>query len=207
MTKKSNFWDKRYSANKYVYGKEPNAYFKEHLKALSTGNILLVGEGEGRNAVYAAKLGWNVSAFDLSVEGKKKAKLLADENNVQIEYCVGELHELNFQREQFDVVAVIFTHFPPQSRTNIHRNLASYLRRGGIVIMEVFSEKQINYQAKGDYGAGPKDVDMLYTLEDIKSDFKNFKVVELQEVEKYLSEGDHHKGLSSTIQFVGIKNE
>ncbi len=72
MATKSDFWDERYSVNEYVYGEHPNSYLKEQLDPLPIGSILFVGEGEGRNGVYAAKQGWKVSAYDLSVEGKKK---------------------------------------------------------------------------------------------------------------------------------------
>ena len=207
MATKSDFWDERYSVSKYVYGEHPNSYLKEQLKNLPVGSILFVGEGEGRNGVYAAKLGWKVSAYDLSVEGKKKAERLARKHNVQVDYKVGELHELDYQKKQFDAIAVIFTHFHSKLRASMHTELSGYLRPGGYIIMEVFSKKQIDYQVEGDSGGGPKNIDMLYTLEDIQSDFENFKFVELQETKKYLMEGDHHNGLSSVIRFVGIKTE
>ena len=205
MAVKSEFWDKRYSVSEYVYGEHPNSYLKEQLQALPVGSILLAGEGEGRNGVYAAKLGWKVSAYDLSVEGKMKAERLARKHNVEIDYHVGELHELDYTNEQFDVIALIFTHFPSKSREAIHKELANHLRPGGTIIMEVFSKKQIHYQVKGDSGGGPKNIDMLYSIEDIRSDFENFEVIELQETEKHLSEGDHHNGLSVVIRFVGKK--
>ena len=207
MATKSDFWDERYSVNEYVYGEHPNSYLKEQLEIIPVGSILFVGEGEGRNGVYAAKLGWKVSAYDLSVEGKRKAESLARKHNVEIDYHVGELHELDYHEEQFDVIALIFTHFPSKHRAAIHKELAKHLRLGGTVIMEVFSKKQLNYQVKGDSGGGPKNIDMLYTLEDIQSDFENFKIIELEETEKCLSEGDHHNGLSSVIRFVGVKSE
>ena len=207
MATKSDFWDERYSVSEYVYGEHPNSYLKEQLDTLPIGSILFVGEGEGRNGVYAAKLGWKVSAYDLSVEGKKKAERLARKHNVQVDYKVGELHELDYQKEQFDAIAVIFTHFHSKLRASMHTELSGYLRPGGYIIMEVFSKKQIDYQVEGDSGGGPKNIDMLYTLEDIQSDFENFKFVELQETKKYLMEGDHHNGLSSVIRFVGIKTE
>ena len=207
MATKSDFWDERYSVNEYVYGEHPNSYLKEQLEIIPIGSILFVGEGEGRNGVYAAKLGWKVFAYDLSVEGKRKAENLARKYNVEIDYYVGELHELDFQKDQFDVIALIFTHFLSKHRAAIHKELSKYLRAGGSVIMEVFSKRQIKHQVEGDSGGGPKSIDMLYTLDDIRSDFENFKIIELNEAEVCLSEGDHHNGLSSVIRFVGLKNE
>lgn len=79
-----NKWDKRYSSEEFAYGEEPNKYLKQQLDKLKVGTILFPAEGEGRNAVYAALLGWNVFAFDISKEGKKKALQLAKSNNVMI---------------------------------------------------------------------------------------------------------------------------
>ncbi len=164
MATKSDFWDERYSVNEYVYGEHPNSYLKEQLEIIPIGSILFVGEGEGRNGVYAAKLGWKVFAYDLSVEGKRKAENLARKYNVEIDYYVGELHELDFQKDQFDVIALIFTHFLSKHRAAIHKELTKHLRPGGTLIMEVFSQKQISHQVEGDSGGGPKSIDMLYGL-------------------------------------------
>ena len=206
MNKIAEIWNERYSGSDYVYGENPNAYLKEQLATLSVGDILFVGEGEGRNAVYAASIGWNVSAYDISSEGKKKALQLASKHNVNIDYHVGDLQDLNYEREQFDVIAFIYTHFPGETRSMIHKVLSLYLRPGGTVIMEAFSKKQIKNQIKGEGGGGPKNIDMLYSLEDIRSDFENFKIKELIETEIYLTEGDFHNGIGSVIRFVGQKD-
>ena len=206
MNKIVEIWNERYSGSEYVYGENPNAYLKEQLATLSVGDILFVGEGEGRNAVYAATIGWNVSAYDISSEGKKKALQLANKHNVHIDYHVGELKDLNYEKEQFDVIAFVYTHFSGETRSMIHKALSLYLRPGGTIIMEAFSKNQIKNQIKGDGGGGPKNIDMLYSLEEIRSDFDNFKILELIETEVYLTEGDFHSGIGSVIRFVGQKN-
>src|SRR4051812_12435595 len=105
-------WNDRYSKEEFAYGEQPNNYLKEQLEKLDAGSILFPAEGEGRNAVFAAQLGWRVSAFDISIEGKNKALGLAEANNVTIDYQVGELQELNYKPEQFDAIALIYAHFP-----------------------------------------------------------------------------------------------
>src|SRR5678816_3069114 len=90
-------WNERYSKEEFAYGQQPNNYLKEQLEKLAVGTILFPAEGEGRNAVFAAKLGWTVSAFDISIEGKNKALRLADANHVMIDYQVGELENLDFK--------------------------------------------------------------------------------------------------------------
>lgn len=72
-----DFWNERYNREEYVYGEAPNEYFRQQLQTLTPGSILMPLEGEGRNGVYAAGLGWQVDAFDMSTEGKRKALQLA----------------------------------------------------------------------------------------------------------------------------------
>lgn len=200
-----NRWDDRYSKDEFAYGKQPNSYLKEQLEKLPVGSILFPAEGEGRNAVFAAKLGWAVSAFDISTEGKKKALLLAENNKVMIEYQVGELQELNYKADQFDAIALIYAHFPTDIKSIYHNTLDKYLRKGGTVIFEAFSKKHIDFISQNEKVGGPKDIAMLFSIDEIKSDFANYEVIELEEKEIELSEGLFHNGRGSVIRFVGTK--
>ncbi|HFK5571211.1 class I SAM-dependent methyltransferase [Elizabethkingia meningoseptica] len=84
----NSFFDDVYGHEEYAYGKMPNEYLKEKLRDLKPGKILFPAEGEGRNAVYAAKSGWDVFCFDISANGCHKAKQLADEEGVTIDYSI-----------------------------------------------------------------------------------------------------------------------
>jgi 2-polyprenyl-3-methyl-5-hydroxy-6-metoxy-1,4-benzoquinol methylase len=198
-------WDERYSKSEYAYGEKPNSYLKEQLEKLTIGKILFPAEGEGRNAVFAAKLGWAVSAFDISVEGQKKAKQLAEKNNVSLDYRVGELETLNYKDNEFDAIALIFAHFPASIKSQIHKKLDKYLRKGGTIIFEAFSKKHIDYLARNEKVGGPKDIESLFSINEIKTDFDNYDIVELSEVEITLNEGLYHNGQGSVIRFVGRK--
>ncbi len=198
-------WNDRYSKEEFAYGEQPNNYLKEQLQNLTPGTILFAAEGEGRNAVFAAKLGWAVSAFDISTEGKNKALKLAAANNVTIDYRVGELQNLNFTPGHFDAVALIYAHFPAAIKSDLHKALDQLLRKGGVVIFEAFSKNHLAYLAKNERIGGPKEIEMLFSVEEIKSDFANYEVVELEEKEIELNEGVFHNGLGSVIRFVGIK--
>jgi SAM-dependent methyltransferase len=198
-------WNQRYSKQAFAYGEQPNNYLKAHLPKLNPGAILFPAEGEGRNAVFAAKLGWTVSAFDISIEGKKKALSLAKKNDVVIDYQVGELQTLNFQVEQFDAIALIYAHFPADSKSRIHKALNKYLRKDGIIIFEAFSKRHVDYIAKNEKVGGPKDIAVLFSIEEVKSDFNNYEVIEMEEKEIELSEGEFHNGNGSVIRFVGRK--
>lgn len=198
-------WDARYSGEEFAYGEQPNIYLKEQLEKLKTGKILFAAEGEGRNAVFAAKLGWQVSAFDISSEGKNKAIRLASKNNVSIDYQVGELQNLTFNTDQFNVIALIYAHFPANIKSSIHQMLDKYLCRDGIIIFEAFSKNHLDYFAKNEKIGGPRDIESLFSIEEIKSDFPNYEVIELVETEIELSEGKFHNGIGSVIRFVGRK--
>lgn len=195
-----NFWNKRYAEPEYAYGKEPNEYFKEVLDGLKPGKILLPGEGEGRNAVYAATKGWEVTAIDLSTEGKNKADKLAKESNVKIKYIVSSFEEYSFIENEYDAIALIFIHLNPTDREKIHRTLIKSLKSEGTLIIEAFSKPQIN-NASG----GPKNVDDLYSIEDIRQDFSKLKIESLSEHQVQLSEGPYHKGTADVIRLKAIK--
>jgi len=110
-----NFWNERYSTKDYIYGTQPNQFFKEQIEKLNAGKILMVGEGEGRNAVYAAKLGWQVDAIDSSSVAKDKALMLAERNKVSINYQVADIHSYNFPDNIYDAVGIRITKLPIKS--------------------------------------------------------------------------------------------
>lgn len=201
----SDFWNERYRQKEFAYGEGPNLFFKQEIEKLQPGKILFPAEGEGRNAVYAAKKGWTVSAFDISIEGKNKALELAKKNNVSIEYEVGQLPDLNYRVEQFDVIALVYAHFSADTKSKYHKLLDKYLKPGGLIIFEAFGKKQIEYQAKNKKAGGPKNLDVLFSIDELKSDFANYRFIELTEKEVELSEGLYHNGKSSVIRFVAQK--
>ena len=198
-------WNDRYSKDEYAFGELPNSYLKEQLEKSDIGTILFAAEGEGRNAVFAARLGWTVSAFDISVEGKKKALRLAKSKDVTIDYQVGELQTLNYSNEQFDAIALIYAHFPADIKSKYHKLLHNYLRKDGIIIFEAFSKNHIDYRLKDEKIGGPTDLESLFSIEELKSDFENYEIMELAEKEIELNEGLYHNGKGAVIRFVGRK--
>ncbi|PJJ58619.1 class I SAM-dependent methyltransferase [Hymenobacter chitinivorans] len=199
-------WDERYSTEAFAYGELPNHYLQEQLAKLPVGKILFPAEGEGRNAVYAATLGWQVSAFDISSAGQQKARQLAAAKGVSLDYRVGELSALDFAPAQFDVIALIYAHFPASIKSTYHRQLSTYLRPGGTLIFEAFSKKHLEYLARNEKVGGPKDVESLFSLEEIRADFADYDFIELAETEIELAEGLYHNGQGSVIRCVARKN-
>ena len=200
-----NMWNTRFGKKEYTYGITPNAYVKEKLEELQPGNILFPAEGEGRNAVFAAKLGWNVSAFDISEQGQKKALKLAKKNQVTIDYQLGELQALGYQPEQFDAIALIYAHFPPSIRSDYHKLLVSYLKKGGYIIFEAFSKKHLEYRSVNEKVGGPRSLEMLFSIKELEHDFEGFEILELKETVIELNEGTGHVGKGSVIRFLGKK--
>ncbi|MEM6319134.1 MAG: class I SAM-dependent methyltransferase [Bacteroidota bacterium] len=198
-------WNNRYQEPTYAYGIEPNVYLKEKLDKLGNGSILFGAEGEGRNALYAAKTGWDTHAFDISKSGKQKALQLAKDNGVPLNYQVGQLPDLSFQAEQFDVIALIYAHFPPDIRSPYHRQLGQLLKKGGHVILEAFGKNHLPYRAANPKVGGPGNLDFLFSVEEIRADFANFEIIELVEKEVALAEGLYHNGKGSVVRFVGQK--
>jgi hypothetical protein len=146
-----------------------------------------------------------VAAFDISVEGKNKALQLATNNNVTIDYQIGELPALNYNPDQFDAIALIYAHFPANIKSKYHKLLDKYLKKGGIIIFEAFSKKHIEYRLKNPNVGGPKNLDSLFSIEELKADFENYECIELTETEIDLNEGLYHNGRGAVIRFVGRK--
>lgn len=199
------FWDERYNQSKFVYGEHPNQYLKEKLQSKPTGKILFACEGEGRNAVYASELGWNTYAFDQSKQGKYKAELLAKKKNVKIDYTVSDIESVHYENKYFDALVLIYAHFPKEKRKAYHHKLNSLLKQGGTLIIEGFSKDHIRYQKENPSVGGPKDVEILYDLESLKSDFKGFDFEEAYQTETELKEGDFHDGKASVIRILATK--
>ena len=133
----NNLWDTRYAQSTFVYGTKPNTFFKQELQKINPGTLLLPAEGEGRNAVFAASLGWQVLAFDSSIEAQKKAKALAAQKHVEISYSIANALTFSTQN-QVDVIGLIFTHFPNKIKATVFKNIVKQLRLGGILIFECF---------------------------------------------------------------------
>lgn len=200
-----NMWDERYMDKDFAYGKEPNLFFKEWLQKFESGSILMPADGEGRNGVFAAQLGWEVTSFDLSEEGKLKTLELAKEKKVELNYIVGDLEELQFNKESFDAIGLIYAHFASEKKSKLHQKLNDYLKPGGIVIFEAFSKLHLLYNEVDPKVGGPKNIDMLFSTTEIAANFENYDLLLLEEKEIILEEGKYHNGKGSVIQFVGRK--
>jgi len=207
LRKMKAFWDARYAQQTYSYGKEPNVYFKNTLKTLAPGKILLAAEGEGRNAVYAASIGWEVYAYDFSEFAYQKALKLAAEKGVSLNYQIGSLSDLEFPHGYFDAIGLVYVHFPNTLSKANHQLLTQLLKPKGRVILEAFSKNQLSFQKQNPKVGGPKNLNQLYDTTQLKAEFKNFTMIELKEEVIELAEGIFHQGQSSVVRMHAQKRE
>ncbi len=197
-----NMWDERYAQEGFAYGKEPNAFIKQELLKLEPGKILFPAEGEGRNAVFAAGLGWDVFAFDISTEGRRKAIQLANECGVTIDYYVNDGMYLPYHEGQFDVIAFSYSHFPAALKEPMFKTMLPLLKTGGIIILEAFAKGHLAYNLKNPRIGGPKEEAMLYSKEELLNWCKGFEFIYLEVVEIELSEGLYHNGVGQVLRAV-----
>ena len=195
-----DFWNKRYLEEQFAYGINPNEFYKSQIEKLNPGKALFLGEGEGRNSVYAATLGWQVDAVDFSTSAKEKALKLAKEKNVAINYTAADLNKYQFKKEYYDLVVMIFLQLPKELNKKVFTESILSLRSGGKLLVETFNKKQINNSS-----GGPKDPQLLFSEEELKSLTLGLKVKILESKTIELNEGMYHKGKADVISFLGEK--
>ena len=195
-----DFWDKRYSEEEFAYGTTPNEFVKSVIDKLKPGKALFLGEGEGRNAVYAASLGWNVDAVDFSESAKKKALKLASDNNVVINYTISDLENYQFIENKYDMIVMVFLHLPAKINQIIFEGSISSLKVAGKLIIETFSKEQINNSS-----GGPKDLQLLFSESELLDLTFQLQTNFLESKTIYLNEGAYHIGKADVIRYVGVK--
>ena len=195
-------WEARFSAPGYHFGTEPNAFLKSKAHLLKSGQqALSIADGEGRNGVFLAERGLDVLAMDFSPTALAKARALASERGVTIRTVQADLDTWQWPVEAFDVVAAIFFQFcAPPLRGRVFANIKRALKPGGLLLMEGYRPKQLQYKT-----GGPSEVENLYTRELLEKSFADFSSVEIDEYDREIHEGPGHGGMSALIDLVGRK--
>ena len=196
MNEEFERWEARYSAPDYVFGKEPN-YFLVKCKSLLpvSGRVLAVADGEGRNSVWLAEQGLDVHAIDFSPTAQDKARALARECGVNVNFEIADVHNWAYPAAAYDVVCEIFTQFStPAERALKWAGMCKALKPGGLLIVLGYSPKQLAYGT-----GGPKQLDKLYTRPMLQQAFAGFQEMVFTEEELELQEGTSHGGMSAVI--------
>ncbi|MBU0473905.1 MAG: methyltransferase domain-containing protein [Bacteroidetes bacterium] len=193
-------WNDRYGGSDFLFGKKPNEYFKSKLENLQIGKLYLPGDGEGRNAVYAAQNGWDVFSVDFSDVAIKRAQNFAEEKNVKVNIGFSNLITAELPQNEYDVLGVSFLHFNDENKKIVHNKLKESIKVGGYVILECFSEEQIKLNS-----GGPRKKDSLYTKEELKKYYTDFEYIELEETKIVLDESDGHRGDAYVVRMFARK--
>lgn len=193
-------WDERYSEPGFAYGKAPNDFLASMVDKIPKGKILSLAEGEGRNAVYMAELGYEVTGVDGSLVGLRKAVDLATEHGVNITTIHEDLSKFKVGSGQWDGIIACYCHVPSVIRIPLHRAVVMGLKTSGVFILEAFSKEQLAYES-----GGPQSLDMLMSLDDLKHELDGLNLIHAIQVEREVCEGNRHTGLASVIQIFGVK--
>ncbi len=196
------FWENRFSVPEFIFGREPNEFLARCLPLLpKSGKLLAVADGEGRNGVWLAQQGLSVVSLDFSLAAQAKARALAEAQNVNMEIVHADVHEWTYPENAFDIVVEIFTQFStPEMRAKKWAGMRRTLKRGGLLILQGYTPKQLEYGT-----GGPKQVDRLYTRDMLEQAFGDFDEVRIVEEERELQEGPGHSGMSAVISLTARK--
>lgn len=195
-------WEGRYSAPEYVFGTEPN-YFLKSCKPLlpKTGKVLAVADGEGRNGVWLAEQGLDVLSIDFSPAAQRKARALAEQSGVRMTIEPADVHAWSYPEAAYDVVVEIFTQFStPAERAKKWAGMRKALKPGGLLIVEGYTPKQLDYGT-----GGPKQAEHLYTRAMLEEPFGDFRDVKIVEEDVEIHEGSGHGGMSAVIGLTARK--
>jgi 2-polyprenyl-3-methyl-5-hydroxy-6-metoxy-1,4-benzoquinol methylase len=197
---KVSMWDNRYLEPGFAYGTTPNQFLTAVAKDIPKGKVLCMGAGEGRNAVYLAQQGYDVTALDISRVGLEKAQMLAHENKVTINVICTDIQDFTFVPASWQGIISIFLHLPPALRKKTHAKISTGLFPGGVFILEGYSKQQLNYKT-----GGPPVEELLYDLPELTSELVGLQLKIKTHTVRPVIEGKYHHGEGSVIQISGYK--
>jgi cyclopropane fatty-acyl-phospholipid synthase-like methyltransferase len=194
-------WNERYTGDDYIFGEAPNAFLAAQAALLRSGmKALAVADGEGRNGVWLAKHGLEVTAVDFSPVALAKSRKLAAREGVAVTTECADLLTWDWGRDRFDLIAVIFIQFGPAERAAFFDRLKTALKPGGLTILQAYTPKQLTYRT-----GGPPQLDHLYTADMLRAVFAGYEILNLREHEEPLGEGKRHIGMSALVDLVARK--
>ncbi|WP_199671230.1 SAM-dependent methyltransferase [Salinibius halmophilus] len=195
-----DIWQQRYDQDEYIYGTHPNDFLLQQAEGLAGKKVLCVAEGEGRNAVFLAKLGCHVTAVEIAPAGVDKITNLAKAEGVQVEAIQADLADWQWPCSHFDAVVAIFAHFPVATRKQIHQSIVTTLKSDGVLILEAYTPQQLKHKT-----GGPPKAEMMMTTHSIEEEFDGLDFQFLTELERVVVEGRGHNGLAAVVQCIAVK--
>lgn len=194
----AEMWDERFAWDELIYGEEPNAYLREQAMRLNPGsNVLVPGDGYGRNGLWLARQGMHVHIVDYSLSGVQRATQRAAQAGLQIEIEHADLTQWLWPLNTYDAIVSVFLHLHESVRAALHRKMLAALKPGGLIILEAFTPRQLQFKS-----GGPKDTSLLFTKAQLGKDFAEAELLDLQEEEIQLHEGRLHSGPAAVVHGV-----
>jgi SAM-dependent methyltransferase len=191
------FWDQRYAEAGWAYGTEPNDFVRECAERIPPGRVLCLGEGQGRNAVFLASRGFDVTAMDQSRMGLARAEALAAELGVRLTTITAALEEFMIEPLAFSAIVSVFVHPPLILRRDVHQRVMNGLAVGGCYVFEAYAPEQVHYQT-----GGPKDPELLGSLATLREELFKLDFEVAREVVRDVTEGRYHTGLAASVQIL-----
>ena len=192
-----SLWEERFGADAYVFGTEPNEFLRSRVGEFPAGRALCLAEGEGRNAVFLAKSGWDVASVDLTEAGVAKTLRLAGQRGVVVDAVQGDLATFDLGVDRWDVIVSIFAHVPPPVRRDLHRRVTAALAPGGVLLLEAYTPDQV-----GRGTGGPPVVELTMTLAGLRDELAGLELLHGEELERDVVEGHGHNGTGAVVQVI-----
>ncbi len=202
FTNPLEMWNARYARDDFHFGEEPNAFLRSHAHLLSAGqSALCVADGEGRNSVFLAEQGLNVTAFDFAPNAVAKAKRLAVRHGVNVDHRLGDVYAWDWTAVKYDAVVAVFIQFlPPVDREHVFAAMKMAVGSGGLLLLEGYRPEQVDYGT-----GGPPRREHMYTREWLERQFVEWEILELEAYDGVIREGTGHSGKSALIDLVARK--
>jgi SAM-dependent methyltransferase len=196
-------WDERYSEPGKSFGEQPNDFLASQRPIiLNAGKrALCLGEGEGRNALWLAQMGFDVTAVDLSAVGLRNAADRAAKLSLSLTTVQADLAVWQIEPDRWDLIVSIFCHLPSVTRGTLYRNVGSGLSTDGLFILEAYTPSQL---ARGT--GGPSDPDFLANGAQLRTELPGIDFLEMREISRDVREGQRHTGMADVVQIVGRKH-
>jgi SAM-dependent methyltransferase len=200
----ADFWNGRFASEAYTFGTRPAAFVEDHAHEIPPrSRVLVPADGEGRNSVFLAEMGHRVVATDIAEKGIAKARKLAGDRGVSVEFRHLDLQGWQWPEAEFDAVVAVFIQFaPPAFRDEIFAGMKRAVRPGGVVLLHGYTPKQLEYRT-----GGPSAVEQLYTEELLRAAFADWQLLRVEAYERELDEGEGHKGRSAVIDLIARRPE
>lgn len=196
-------WDARFaSTDGFIFGTDPNVFMVSQAHLFQPGmSVLAVADGEGRNGVWLAQQGLDVTSVDGSQVALDKAKRLAAERGVTLKTVCADLVSWDWGTDVYDAVVGIFIQFAgPRLRPLLFQRAAQALKPGGYFLLQGYHPKQLEYKT-----GGPSAIENLYTEEQLRTELAHMDIIHLERYDTELQEGAGHSGMSALIDVVARK--